>query len=156
MAATFKNSKQNEFSALLDKQSPEILLLLNHLHGWHSVLHKATRLLFRTAYSTTVKLTLDLHASRRYMEEWRYSSTHSLELAEDERSASCPGRFTPKERAPGTNWIGGWVGPLLTFRRRQKSLTLPRIEPYVLGHAACSLAIISSEFSRYLFPKECS
>jgi len=20
------------------------------------------------------------------------------------------GRFTPKERAPGTHWIGGWVG----------------------------------------------
>jgi hypothetical protein len=26
-------------------------------------------------------------------------------------SASRPGRFTPRERAPGTNWIGGWVGP---------------------------------------------
>jgi hypothetical protein len=26
-------------------------------------------------------------------------------------SASCPGRFTPEERAPGTHWIGGWVHP---------------------------------------------
>jgi hypothetical protein len=26
-------------------------------------------------------------------------------------SASCPGRFTPGERAAGTHWIGGWVGP---------------------------------------------
>jgi hypothetical protein len=25
--------------------------------------------------------------------------------------ASRPGRFTPKERAPDTHWIGGWVGP---------------------------------------------
>jgi len=25
-------------------------------------------------------------------------------------SASHPGRFTPKERAPGTHWLGGWVG----------------------------------------------
>jgi hypothetical protein len=42
-----------------------------------------------------------------------YSSTHSLTSALDggEWSASCPGRFTPKERAPGTHWIGGWVGP---------------------------------------------
>jgi hypothetical protein len=24
--------------------------------------------------------------------------------------ASRPGRFTPRERAPGTHWIGGWVG----------------------------------------------
>jgi len=22
-----------------------------------------------------------------------------------------PGHFTPKERAPGTNWVGGYVGP---------------------------------------------
>jgi hypothetical protein len=27
-----------------------------------------------------------------------------------ELSASRPGHFTPKERAPRTNWIGGWVG----------------------------------------------
>jgi hypothetical protein len=27
-----------------------------------------------------------------------------------ECSASHPGRFTPGERAPGTHWIGGWVG----------------------------------------------
>jgi hypothetical protein len=26
-------------------------------------------------------------------------------------SASRPGRFTPRERAPDTHWIGGWVGP---------------------------------------------
>jgi hypothetical protein len=42
-----------------------------------------------------------------------YSSTHSLTSALDgaEWSASRPGHFTPKERAPGTHWIGGWVGP---------------------------------------------
>jgi len=27
-----------------------------------------------------------------------------------ERSASHPGLSTPRERAPGTHWIGGWVG----------------------------------------------
>jgi hypothetical protein len=32
-------------------------------------------------------------------------------LAEDEWSASRPGRFTTVERAPGTHWIGGWVNP---------------------------------------------
>jgi len=25
-------------------------------------------------------------------------------------SASLPGRFTPRERAPGTHWLGGWMG----------------------------------------------
>jgi hypothetical protein len=46
------------------------------------------------------------------MGEWRYSST-SLTSALDggEWSASRPGRFTPVEIAPGSHWIGGWVGP---------------------------------------------
>jgi hypothetical protein len=45
--------------------------------------------------------------------EQMYSSTHSLTLALDggEWSASCPSCFTPRERAPGTHWIGGQVGP---------------------------------------------
>jgi len=34
--------------------------------------------------------------------------TSALDLGE--WSASRPGRFTPRERAPGTHWIGGWVG----------------------------------------------
>jgi hypothetical protein len=47
------------------------------------------------------------------MEEWRCSSTHSLTSALDggEWSALRLSRFTPRERAPGTHWIGGWVGP---------------------------------------------
>jgi hypothetical protein len=42
-----------------------------------------------------------------------YSSTHSLTSALDrgEWLASRPDRFTPRERAPCTHWIGGWVGP---------------------------------------------
>jgi hypothetical protein len=45
--------------------------------------------------------------------EWRYSFAHSLTSALDggEWSASRPGRFTPRETAPVTYWIGGWVGP---------------------------------------------
>jgi hypothetical protein len=44
--------------------------------------------------------------------EWRYSSTHCLTSALDggEWSASFPGRYIPRERAPGTHWIVGWVG----------------------------------------------
>jgi hypothetical protein len=42
-----------------------------------------------------------------------YSSIHSLTSALDggEWSASRPGRFIPRERAPGIHWIGGRVGP---------------------------------------------
>jgi len=37
---------------------------------------------------------------------------HSLTLALDggEWTALHPSCFTPKERAPGTHWIGDWVG----------------------------------------------
>jgi hypothetical protein len=44
--------------------------------------------------------------------EWKYSSTHSLTsgLGGGEWSASRPGRSTPRERAPGTHYIGGWMG----------------------------------------------
>jgi hypothetical protein len=38
-----------------------------------------------------------------------HSLTSSLDGAE--WSASRPDRFTSRERAPGTHWIGGWVGP---------------------------------------------
>jgi hypothetical protein len=49
----------------------------------------------------------------RRIGEWWYSSTYSLtsELDGGEWPASRPGRFIPRERAPGTQWIGGWVGP---------------------------------------------
>jgi hypothetical protein len=49
----------------------------------------------------------------RCIGEWRYSYTHSLTSALDgsEWSASRPGRFTPRERAPDTHWTGGWLGP---------------------------------------------
>jgi hypothetical protein len=32
-------------------------------------------------------------------------------LEGDEWSISRPGRFTPRESAPDTHWIRGWVGP---------------------------------------------
>jgi hypothetical protein len=42
-----------------------------------------------------------------------YRSTYSwpLALVGGEWSASRPGHFASGERAPGTHWIGGWVGP---------------------------------------------
>jgi hypothetical protein len=40
-----------------------------------------------------------------------------------------PGRFTPKERAPGTHWIGGWVGPRAVLDAvLQRKIPSPRRE----------------------------
>jgi hypothetical protein len=45
-------------------------------------------------------------------------------------SASLPGRFTPTEKASGTHWIGGWVGPRAGLDAVEKSLLpFPGIEP---------------------------
>jgi hypothetical protein len=47
------------------------------------------------------------------LEEWRYSSMHSLTLALDggEWSDSHASSFMPRESTPGTHWIGDWMGP---------------------------------------------
>jgi hypothetical protein len=74
---------------------------------------------------------------------WRYRSTDSLTSALDgsEWSASRTGRFTAKERAPGTHWIGGWVGPRAVLDaivkrkipspRRESSPRTPIVQPVV-------------------------
>jgi hypothetical protein len=58
--------------------------------------------------------------------------THSLTSALDggEWSASRPGRFTPRERAPDTHWIGGWVGPRAVLDAVvNRKIPNPRREP---------------------------
>jgi hypothetical protein len=51
-------------------------------------------------------------------------------LVADEWSASGPGRFTPRERAPGTHCIEGWVGPKASLDKVKmgKLFTLPGLE----------------------------
>jgi hypothetical protein len=53
-------------------------------------------------------------------------------------SASRPGHFIPGERASGTHWIGGWVGPKasLDYVEKRKFLTLPGLELRPLGRPA--------------------
>jgi hypothetical protein len=41
-------------------------------------------------------------------------------LVGGEWSASRPYRFTPKERAPSTHWIGGWVDPRASLDDMEK------------------------------------
>jgi hypothetical protein len=70
----------------------------------------------------------------RRVGEWRYSSTHSWTSAlyGGEWSASRSGRFTPRKRAPGTHWIGGWVGPQSRSGcsgEEKNSQPLPGFEP---------------------------
>jgi hypothetical protein len=45
-----------------------------------------------------------------------------------EWSASRPGCFTPRERAPGTHWIGGWVGSSAGLDAVKRHISSPRRE----------------------------
>jgi hypothetical protein len=75
------------------------------------------------------------------MGERKYSSTHSLTSALDGGvwSASRPGRFTPREIAPDTHWIGSWVGPRavlvvvvkrkISSPRRESNPRTPIVQP---------------------------
>jgi hypothetical protein len=51
-------------------------------------------------------------------------------LVGGEWSASLPGRFTPREKEPGTWWIRGWVGPIASLCNveRRKILHLPGLK----------------------------
>jgi hypothetical protein len=42
-----------------------------------------------------------------------------------EWSASRPCRFTPEEKAPGSRWIGGWVGPKTGLYDVERTETFP-------------------------------
>jgi hypothetical protein len=81
----------------------QVLLLRTVTSTYHS--HQSVRL-------TTVSCAELSTTPWRRTGEWKYGSMHSLTSAlDDEWSASWPGRFTPRERAPATHWLGGWVGP---------------------------------------------
>jgi hypothetical protein len=58
-------------------------------------------------------------------------------------SASRLGRFTPGEKAPGTHWIGGWVGPRagLDYMEKWKILTPPGLEFRPLSRPASSQSL---------------
>jgi hypothetical protein len=67
----------------------------------------------------------------------------TLALAGGEWSASHPGRFTPEERASGTQWIGGWVDPRagLDDVEKRKFLTLLGLELRPLSRPARSQSL---------------
>jgi len=56
-----------------------------------------------------MSLCLTKHHAMKTLVECKFSSTHSLTLALDGGvwSASRPGRFNPRERAPFIDWIEG-------------------------------------------------
>jgi hypothetical protein len=64
-----------------------------------------------------------------------------------ERSASRPGRFTLKYRAPGTHWIEGWVGPRAGLDAvAKRKIPIPRRESNSYRPAR-SLVTIPTELS---------
>jgi hypothetical protein len=86
-----------------------------------------------------VKLSLCLikrHAMKAYwrVDVWLHAFLTST-LDGGEWSASLPGRFSPRESAAGTHWIGGWVGPRTGLDVVVKTkIPSPRLEPAIQLH----------------------
>jgi hypothetical protein len=93
--------------------------------------------------------------------EWRYSSTHSLTSALDggEWSASRSGRFTPRERVPGTHGIGGWVGPRavvdavvkrkIPSPRRESNPRTPTVQPVAQRYTDWAITALAIKLHLY-------
>jgi hypothetical protein len=68
-----------------------------------------------------------------------------------EWSPSFSGCFTPNERAPYTQWIGGWMGPVVGLdaveNREIPYLGLLRNELWFLGETASNLVAMQTELS---------
>jgi hypothetical protein len=64
-------------------------------------------------------------------------------------SASRPDRFIPGEKASGTRWIGGWVGPrtCLGDVEKRKFLTLPTLKLRPLVRPARSQSLYRLRYS---------
>jgi hypothetical protein len=97
-----------------------------------------------------VKLSLCIFFSWEPCHEgvWGEWIMHSLTSALDggEWSASRPGRFTPRERAPGIHWIGDWMGP----RAVLDSVVKKKI-PSPGWESNCRLVSVSTELSQLLY-----
>jgi hypothetical protein len=79
------------------------------------------------------------------------------ELDGGEWPTSLPGRFTPRESAPGTHWIGGWVGPRAVLDtvvkikilspRRESNPRTPIFQPAAQGNDAMYFCGKDTNFS---------
>jgi hypothetical protein len=98
--------------------------------------------------------------------KWRYSSTHSLTSAldGDEWSASRRGSFTPRERALGTHWIGGWVGPRAVLDavvkreipspRRESNPRTPTVQPVAQRYTDWAITALMECTGQWIVPQQ--
>jgi hypothetical protein len=79
-------------------------------------------------------------------------------VAGGEWSASRPCRFTPREKAPGTHWIGGWVDPRAGLDNMEKRKFLPYrnsnsdlsvVQPVGSRYTDCATPKITSKKNKY-------
>jgi hypothetical protein len=74
-------------------------------------------------------------------------------LVGGEWSVPGPGRFTPRERALSTNWLGRWVGPTrasLDDVEKRKFFTLPGLELRPLCRPARSQSLYRLRYHGYV------
>jgi hypothetical protein len=85
------------------------------------VLYLSYSFMERKQSESESEVTPVLLTEHHFMEVWLHAFSTSA-LNGGEWSASRPGRFTPRERTPGTHWIGGWVRPQSRSGRRGEEI----------------------------------
>jgi hypothetical protein len=60
-------------------------------------------------------------------------------LVGGEWSASRLDRFTSGERAPGTHWIGGWVGPRAGLDERDSNSDPSAVQSVTIRYTDCAI-----------------
>jgi hypothetical protein len=80
-----------------------------------------------------------------------------------EWSASLPGLLTPRERAPGSHWIGGWVGPRAVLDavvkrkipspRRESNSRNPIVQPVAQRYTDCAITVLFSKIMKIKIQK---
>jgi hypothetical protein len=101
------------------------------------------------SYTVMWKLKLSHDTPWRHLGERKYSCYSFLTSALDggEWSASRPGRTLPREKIPGTLWIGGWAGLRAGLDTEEKSFRL--CWGSNLGRPVCSQNTILTELPQF-------
>jgi len=82
---------------------PSLVSILSQMHPVHHTFPSS----FPKIHSSIIFQSMQLHMKTYGEVEVQLHTFITLALGEGEWSASCPGKFIPKEKASSTNWIEG-------------------------------------------------
>jgi hypothetical protein len=152
----------NNYDPIQDFTASDVTSASWRWHGQYLVEHELGESILKGQASPLLKVKLKLslcyfltehHATKVYWGRWGAIHTFLISaLAGDEWSASRPGPFTPRQRALGTRWIGGWMGPRAVLDAvvkrkipsscRESNSRTPIIQPVAVERFCCHGSVV--------------